>query len=96
VRQEIGHRSHQANRQRTVERIAKLAKRQRRAPQGTLLAIDATTGQNALTQAKQFKDAVAVTGVILVKLDATAKGSIVFAIAHELGLPVRFVGGLFE
>ena len=62
------------------------------APHETLLAIDATTGQNALTQAKQFKDAVAVTGVILAKLDGTAKGGIVFAIAHELGLPVRFVG----
>ena len=62
------------------------------APHETLLAIDATTGQNALTQAKQFKQAVAVSGVILAKLDGTAKGGIVFAIAHELGLPVRFVG----
>ena len=62
------------------------------APHETLLAIDATTGQNALTQAKQFKEAVAVSGVILAKLDGTAKGGIVFAIAHELGLPVRFVG----
>jgi fused signal recognition particle receptor len=62
------------------------------APHETLLAIDATTGQNALTQAKQFKEAVAVSGVILAKLDGTAKGGIVFAIAHELGLPVRYVG----
>ena len=62
------------------------------APHETLLAIDATTGQNALTQAKQFKDAVAVSGVILAKLDGTAKGGIVFSIAHDLGLPVRFVG----
>ena len=62
------------------------------APHETLLAIDATTGQNALTHAKQFKEAVAVSGVILAKLDGTAKGGIVFAIAHELGLPVRFVG----
>jgi fused signal recognition particle receptor len=60
------------------------------APHETLLVIDATTGQNALTQAKQFKDAVAVTGVILAKLDGTAKGGMAFAIAHELGLPVRF------
>jgi fused signal recognition particle receptor len=62
------------------------------APHETLLVIDATTGQNALAQAKQFKDAVAVTGVVLTKLDGTAKGGIVFAISHELGLPVCFVG----
>jgi fused signal recognition particle receptor len=61
-------------------------------PHETFLVIDATTGQNALTQAKQFKDAVAVTGVVLTKLDGTAKGGIVFAIAHDLGLPVCFVG----
>jgi fused signal recognition particle receptor len=54
--------------------------------------IDATTGQNALAQARQFKDAVAVTGVVLTKLDGTAKGGIVFAIAHDLGLPLCFVG----
>jgi len=62
------------------------------APHETLLVIDATNGQNALTQARQFKDAVGVTGVILTKLDGTAKGGIVFAITHELNLPVRFVG----
>jgi fused signal recognition particle receptor len=61
-------------------------------PHETFLVIDATTGQNALAQAKQFKDAVAVTGVVLTKLDGTAKGGIVFAIAHDLGLPVCFVG----
>jgi fused signal recognition particle receptor len=62
------------------------------APHETFLVIDATNGQNALTQAKQFKDAVAVTGVVLTKLDGTAKGGIVFSITHEMGLPVRFVG----
>jgi len=62
------------------------------APHETLLVIDATTGQNALTQAKQFKDAIGVSGVILAKLDGTAKGGIVFAIARELGLPVCFAG----
>jgi len=62
------------------------------APHETLLVIDATTGQNALTQARQFKAAVGVSGIILAKLDGTAKGGIVFAITHELGLPVRFVG----
>ena len=62
------------------------------APHETLLVLDATTGQNAISQAKHFKEAVAVTGIILTKLDGTAKGGIVFAIEQELGLPVRFVG----
>ncbi len=62
------------------------------APHETLLVLDATTGQNAISQAKHFKDAVKVTGIILTKLDGTAKGGIVFAIEQELGLPVRFVG----
>jgi fused signal recognition particle receptor len=62
------------------------------APHETLLVLDATTGQNALSQAKHFKDAVEVTGVIVAKLDGTAKGGVVFAVAQELGLPVRFVG----
>jgi fused signal recognition particle receptor len=62
------------------------------APHETLLVLDATTGQNAISQAKHFKDSVQVTGIILTKLDGTAKGGIVFAIEQELGLPVRFVG----
>ncbi len=62
------------------------------APHETLLVLDATTGQNAISQAKHFKEAVQVTGIILTKLDGTAKGGIVFAIEQELGLPVRFVG----
>lgn len=57
-----------------------------------LLVIDATTGQNGLVQAKIFTEAVAVTGVILTKLDGSAKGGIVVAIANELGVPVKFVG----
>ncbi len=57
-----------------------------------LLVLDATTGQNALVQARQFTDAVAVTGVVLTKLDGTAKGGIVVAIQRELGLPVKLVG----
>jgi fused signal recognition particle receptor len=57
-----------------------------------LLVMDATTGQNGLPQARAFMEAVDVTGVVLTKLDGTAKGGIVFAIAAELGLPVRFVG----
>jgi fused signal recognition particle receptor len=67
-------------------------KRVHQAPHETLLVLDATTGQNALSQARHFKDAVQVTGVVVAKLDGTAKGGMVFAIAHELQLPVRFVG----
>jgi len=62
------------------------------APHKVLLVIDATTGQNGLQQARQFTDAAAVTGVVLTKLDGTAKGGVVIAIARELGLPVRYVG----
>lgn len=57
-----------------------------------LLVLDATTGQNAVMQAKEFKEAADITGIILTKLDGTAKGGIVFAIASELGLPVKYVG----
>lgn len=62
------------------------------APHEVLLVIDATTGQNGLQQAKLFTDAAAVTGVVLTKLDGTAKGGVVVAIAREMGLPVRYVG----
>jgi fused signal recognition particle receptor len=62
------------------------------APHQTLLVVDATTGQNALTQTQQFDHAVGVDGIALTKLDGTAKGGIVVAIACELGLPVRYVG----
>ena len=58
----------------------------------TLLVLDATTGQNGLIQAKQFKEAAGLTGIVLTKLDGTAKGGIVLAIAHELGLPVKYIG----
>ncbi|MFO1420462.1 MAG: signal recognition particle-docking protein FtsY [Candidatus Competibacteraceae bacterium] len=62
------------------------------APHEVLLVVDASTGQNALNQAVQFHEAVGVTGLILTKLDGTAKGGIAFAIARRLGLPIRFVG----
>ncbi len=62
------------------------------APHETLLVVDAPTGQNALVQAKHFQNDIGVTGVILTKLDGTAKGGMVFAIHQELELPVRFVG----
>lgn len=68
------------------------AKRVHEAPHETLLVLDATTGQNALSQARHFKETVEVTGVVVAKLDGTAKGGIVFAVADELGLPVRFIG----
>ena len=68
------------------------AKQVHRAPHETWLVLDATTGQNALSQARHFKDVVNVTGIILAKLDGTAKGGIAFAVANELGLPIRFVG----
>jgi fused signal recognition particle receptor len=57
-----------------------------------LLVLDATTGQNGLAQARQFLDAVGVTGVVLTKLDGSAKGGIVVAIQREFGLPVKLVG----
>ena len=58
----------------------------------TLLVLDATTGQNGLIQAKQFKEAAGLTGIVLTKLDGTAKGGIVIAIARELGVPVKLAG----
>jgi fused signal recognition particle receptor len=62
------------------------------APHEVLLVLDANQGQNALAQAVQFHDAVGVTGLVLTKLDGTAKGGIVIAIARKLGLPIRFIG----
>ncbi len=58
----------------------------------TLLVLDATTGQNGLIQAKQFKEAAGITGIVLTKLDGTAKGGIAIAIARELGVPVKYAG----
>lgn len=62
------------------------------APHEVMLVLDAGTGQNALVQAKEFHQAVGVTGITLTKLDGTAKGGIIFAIAGKLGIPVRFIG----
>ena len=58
----------------------------------TLLVLDSTTGQNAVNQAKEFKSAADITGIVLTKLDGTAKGGIVFSIKNELNIPVKFVG----
>ena len=73
-----------------VRRVA--AKRLEGAPHETLIVIDATTGQNGLRQARAFADAADVTGVVLTKLDGTAKGGIALAIASELGIPVKLIG----
>ena len=62
------------------------------APHEVLLVVDAGTGQNALNQAEQFNQAVGLTGITLTKLDGTAKGGVIFAIAHKLGIPIRFIG----
>jgi fused signal recognition particle receptor len=79
-----------------MEELAKIrrviATRLEGAPHETLLVVDATTGQNGLQQARLFNEAVDVTGVVLTKLDGSAKGGIAVAIAHELGLPVKLVG----
>ncbi|MBZ0304535.1 MAG: signal recognition particle-docking protein FtsY, partial [Anaerolineae bacterium] len=62
------------------------------APHETLLVLDGTTGQNALVQAKKFMEAVEITGLVITKLDSTAKGGMIFAIQRELGLPIHYVG----
>ncbi len=62
------------------------------APQETLLVLDATTGQNGLQQARVFKESLQITGIVLTKLDGTAKGGVVVGITEELGIPVRFIG----
>jgi fused signal recognition particle receptor len=62
------------------------------APHEVMLVVDAGTGQNALSQAQQFNEAVQLTGIALTKLDGTAKGGIIFAIAKKLGVPIRFIG----
>ena len=84
------------NKDNLMKELAKLRKIiDREAPNAakeTLLVLDATTGQNGLIQARQFKEAAGLTGIILTKLDGTAKGGIVIAIAQELQVPVKFVG----
>jgi fused signal recognition particle receptor len=79
-----------------MEELAKvrrvIASRVEGAPHETLLVVDATTGQNGLQQARLFGEAVDVTGVVLTKLDGSAKGGVALAIAHELGLQMKLVG----
>ena len=76
-----------------IKKVRKtIAKAMEGAPHETLLVLDATTGQNALVQAAMFKEAVDLTGIVLTKLDGTAKGGVVLAICDELQLPVRYIG----
>jgi fused signal recognition particle receptor len=69
-----------------------LGKLDAEAPHETLLVLDGTTGQNAISQVRQFRDATGVSGLVVTKLDGTAKGGVVFALAREFGLPIRYVG----
>jgi fused signal recognition particle receptor len=73
-----------------IKRVA--AKIDATAPHEVILVLDATTGQNGLTQARYFTEAVGVTGIFLAKLDGTAKGGIVLGICDELQIPIQFVG----
>jgi fused signal recognition particle receptor len=76
-----------------LEKVARIAGREvPGAPHEVLLVLDATVGQNGLTQAREFMGAAGVTGIVLTKLDGTAKGGIAVAIAHDLKLPIRYVG----
>jgi fused signal recognition particle receptor len=84
------------NKSNLMEELAKvvrvLKKLDEDVPQEIMLVLDATTGQNALSQAQHFFSAVQVSGLVLSKLDGTAKGGMVFALAKQLGLPLRFIG----
>jgi fused signal recognition particle receptor len=73
-----------------VKRI--MAKLDDTAPHEVLLVLDAGTGQNAISQAKLFNEAVTLTGLTLTKLDGTAKGGVIFALAKQFGIPIRFIG----
>ncbi|MBO0700401.1 MAG: signal recognition particle-docking protein FtsY, partial [Zavarzinella sp.] len=83
----------QAHLMRELEKIHKVVTRQiPGAPHETLMVLDATTGQNAVTQAEMFSKSVKCTGIVLTKLDGTAKGGAIFAIKQKVGLPVKYVG----
>ena len=83
----------QQNLMKELEKIKRVIKKQNEAaPQETLLVLDAGTGQNALQQAKQFNETMSLTGLVLTKLDGTAKAGMIFTIAEQLKLPIRFIG----
>ena len=79
-----------------MDELAKIARVMKKidpdAPHEVMLVVDATTGQNAINQAEQFSKAIEITGITLTKLDGTARGGIIFAIAEKMGIPIRFVG----
>ena len=84
------------NKKNLMDELSKIARVINKAAPGskaeTILVLDATTGQNAVSQARQFKEAAGITGIALTKLDGTAKGGIVIAIVKELGIPVKYIG----
>ncbi len=83
----------QVNLMKELQKIKRvIGKKLQGTPHETLLVLDATTGQNAISQAKTFCEATDVTGIVLTKLDGTAKGGIVASIAHEMNIPVRYIG----
>ena len=76
-----------------MKKIKKVLQKKRKdLPQETILVVDGTTGQNALTQARQFNEAIGITGIALTKLDGTAKGGIIISIVNEIGIPVEYIG----
>ena len=82
-----------ANLMEELKKIGRVTERELgRKPDEVLLALDATTGQNAIQQARQFVEAIGVTGLVLAKLDGTARGGVVITIADELKIPIKLVG----
>jgi fused signal recognition particle receptor len=76
-----------------LEKIKRvMAKLDPEAPHETLLVLDAVTGQNALAQASNFRDSIGITGIVLTKLDGTAKGGMIFSVAEQLQTPIRYIG----
>ena len=76
-----------------MKKIKKVLKKKREdLPQETILVVDGTTGQNASQQARQFNEAIGITGIALTKLDGTAKGGIIISIVNEIGIPVKYIG----
>ena len=88
-----GRLQNKANLMQELEKIVRVMNRiDESAPHSVLLVIDGGTGQNALVQAREFKNSVPVSGLVVTKLDGTAKGGVMFALARELGLPIHFIG----
>ena len=88
-----GRLQNKVNLMKELEKIKKVISREMRgAPHETLLVIDATTGQNGMSQAKAFKEITNITGLVLSKMDGTAKGGIVLAIKEEINIPVKYIG----